>query len=156
MGYSTDFYGQFKVDRKVDDETLAILLGLANTRRVKRKVDAKYGVEGEFYFKGDGFLGQDRDSTVVDYNSPPRTQPSLWCQWAIDESDRQTIQWDGGEKFYCYVEWIEYILNKVLLPRGYKLTGQVSWQGEDSSDRGQIIADGDSIRTGLGRIVYDF
>lgn len=156
MGYSTDFYGNFTVDRKVDDETLAILVGLSATRRMKRKVDPKYGLEGEFYFEGGGLLGQDRDDTVINYNSPPKNQPGLWCQWAINEDDRQTIEWDGGEKFYHYIEWIEYVLDKVLLPRGYKLTGSVTWQGEDPGDRGQIVADGNRIRVGSGRVVYDF
>lgn len=42
------------------------------------------------------------------------------------------------EKFYSYVEWLVYIVNKVLKPAGYKLTGTVDWQGEDNDDIGII------------------
>jgi len=138
MGYSTDFQGRFDLDRELDDETYELLDGLATTRRMKRKVDEKYGIEGEFYIYGKGFLGQDLDdSTIIAYNSPPVTQPSLWCQWA-PTSDRKGLQWDGGEKFYRYVEWLRYLVNSVLAPRNYTLSGSVYWQGEDADDRGRI------------------
>lgn len=155
MGYSTDFYGSFKVDRPVDDDTLKLLVGLNQTRRMKRRVDPKYGVDGEFYIDGKGWMGQDEDSTIVNFNIPPRTQPSLWCQWQIDENDRQTISWDGGEKFYSYVEWIDYIAKKVLAPRGYKVSGEVTWQGEDSEDRGMIVVHNNKVSTKIGRTVYE-
>ena len=46
--------------------------------------------------------------------------------------------WDEGEKFYDYVEWMEYLIEKILKPRGYVVNGQVTWQGEDSDDKGMI------------------
>ncbi len=130
MGYSTQFSGSFNINKPVDEETFNLLKGLSETRRMKRNVDAKYGVEGEFYIA-------DEKTGVTDGNSPPSTQPGLWCQWEIQE-DRQTIEWDEGEKFYSYVEWIEYLIGKVLAPKGYKLNGLVLFQGEDVSDNGGI------------------
>jgi hypothetical protein len=146
MGYSTQFVGEFKVDRPVDTETYNLLVGLATTRRMKRRVDAKYGVDGEFYVEDD-------DEGVVDNNRTPSTQPSLWCQWLIDD-DRQTISWDGGEKFYDYVEWIKYIADRVLKPRGYKLSGEVEWQGEDARDIGIIVVTENEVTTKKGRVVF--
>lgn len=137
MGYTTEFSGVFKTDRPVDEETYNLLIGLAETRRMARKVDLKYGVEGEFYIDGDGFAEQERENNIIDCNKPPKTQPSLWCQWHI-QPDHQTIVWDGNEKFYNYVEWIEYLIERILKPRGYKVAGQVKWQGEDIDDRGII------------------
>ena len=131
MGYTTQFEGSFNIDKEVDKETYKLLKGIADTRRIKRAgLDKKYGVEGEFYFK-------DEKTGVVNYNEPPRTQPSLYCQWIIQE-DRKTIIWDDGEKFYNYVEWIEYLINSILQPRGYTVNGLVIWQGEDMMDRGLI------------------
>lgn len=138
MGYTTEFQGSFQVDKPVDDDTLNLLVGLATTRRMKRSVSSDFGVEGEFYVSGKGFAGQDREDNIVDYNSPPSTQPGLWCQWLIDEDDRRTISWNGGEKFYRYVEWIEYLINRVLAPRGYKVSGEVHWFGESRGDTGLI------------------
>ena len=144
MGYSTDFSGQFTLDRKLDDETFDLLNGLASTRRMKRNVDSKYGVDGEFYI-GKGDFGQDEEDNIVDYNTPPRTQPSLWLQW-IPTDDREHIEWDGNEKFYSYVEWIEYIINKVLKPKGYVLNGVVEWGGEERSDVGEITITDNVVR----------
>ncbi len=140
MGYQTEFYGQFDLDREVDEETERVLNGLATTRRMARTGldESVYGVEGEFFFKDDGNYGQSEDSTIIDFNRPPSTQPGLWCQWALTE-DKNGIEWDGGEKFYNYVEWIEYLIEKVLKPRGYVLNGKVEYQGDERDDTGTIV-----------------
>jgi hypothetical protein len=79
MGYTTDFSGEFKLNKPLDPETERLMDGLNTTRRMKRNVDESiYGIEGEFYF-GSGSFGQDREENIIDYNSPPRTQPGLWC-----------------------------------------------------------------------------
>ena len=143
MGYTTDFSGKFKINKKVDDATYTLLVGLSTTRRMKRSgLDEKvYGIDGEFYCEDTEDLGQQHEPSkgkIVDYNTPSRTQPSLWCHWAIQE-DRQTIVWDGGEKFYEYRKWIVYLINKVLRPRKYVVNGKVEWIGEDSfNDQGVI------------------
>lgn len=140
MGYHTEFHGQFNLNRPLDKETHEFLTKLASTRRMKRRMDPKYGVQGEFYVDAateDDPFGQNEDETVIDGNRPPRTQPSLWCQW-IPNEDGTAIEWDGGEKFYDYIEWIEYIQKAVLDDKGYHLTGTVYWDGEESGDLGQI------------------
>jgi len=143
MGYTTDFEGQFDINKAVDIKTFNLINGLANTRRMKRAgLPEKYGVDGEFYFEPEDFkdCGQSdkpKLGTIVDDNTPPSTQPSLWLQWIITD-DYKHIQWDGNEKFYCYVEWLEYIINKILKPRGYVVNGIVRWRGEEFDDIGTI------------------
>lgn len=137
MGYTTDFRGQFDISTRLDTDTQTLLTKLNETRRMARKLGPEYGIEGEFYVDGKGSFGQDREDSVIEYNRPPSTQPSLWCQWRPTK-DGLHIEWDGGEKFYSYVEWIEYIINKILAPRGYFLTGIVEWRGEDWDDVGAI------------------
>ena len=154
MGYTTDFSGRFEIDRQVDYETGKLLNGLNQTRRVARDVDDKYGIEGEFYVEGEGNRGQDRDDTIIDYNRPPKTQPSLWCQWELTE-DGKYIRWDGGEKFNEYIEWIEYIIEKILDPKGYILNGEVEWFGENYDDRGLIIVKDNVVSVKHARIIYE-
>lgn len=139
MGYHTEFKGSFTIDRPVDEETYELLRGLGTTRRMKRRVSPKYGMDGEFYVKDD-------DEGIVDYNTPPIMQPGLWCDWLIQE-DRQTIEWDGSEKFYCYVDWLEYLILAVLEPRGYKLSGTVCWRGEAFCDVGAITVKDNKFNT---------
>lgn len=145
MGYTTDFTGRFDLNKVLDAETLALLKGLNETRRMKRNIDG-YGIEGEFYFK-------DEVTGVVDHNRPPRSQPGLWCGW-MPTSDAKGIEWDGGEKFYEYVEWLQYLVDKVLAPNGYKLTGVVAWRGENSDDLGAIYVKNNKIEALRGEVVY--
>ena len=145
MGYTTEFRGGWKLNKKLDDDTFNLLVGLASTRRVARNLEG-YGVEGEFYWKDDGNCGQNHTPDVIDSNRPPKTQPSLWLQWVPTE-DRMGIEWDGGEKFYSYVEWIEYLITAILAPRGYVLNGSVEWRGEEWDDIGIIRIEDNIVQT---------
>ena len=61
-----------------------------------------------------------------------------YCQWEVTK-DRQHIKWDGNEKFRDYIEWLQYIIDDLLLPNGYILMGSVQYSGEDMSDRGTLL-----------------
>ena len=137
MGYTTDFSGRFELDKPLAPKMKKFLTLLNETRRMKRNVDEAFGIEGEFFVFGTGSYGQDHDNSIVDFNQQPSTQPSLWCQWVPNE-DGTAIEWDGGEKFYAYSEWLFYLINKILAPNGYTLNGTVIWQGEETGDVGKI------------------
>jgi hypothetical protein len=137
MGYTTEFDGQFELNKPLSPLMKEYLNKFNDSRRMKRSVEG-YGTEGEFFVNGVGFKGQGRDETVIDNNEPPVTQPGLWCQWKPNE-DGTAIEWDGAEKFYYYSEWLVYIIHKFLAPNGYILEGIVTWQGEDTGDVGEII-----------------
>lgn len=68
--------------------------------------------------------------------------PDSYCQWTLTK-DFSGIHWDGGEKFYDYVEWAQWIIDKILTPANIALYGEIEFFGEDSSDIGKlVIADG--------------
>jgi len=90
--------------------------------------------------------GQRHDASVRDYNNPPDDQPGLWCQWTPTE-DGSAIEWDGGEKFYYYVEWLQYLIDNFLQPWGYTLNGKVKWKGEEKGDRGTITVTNNKVST---------
>lgn len=97
---------------------------------IRKAVGLPLGTEGEFYVN-------DANESILDHNQQSVTQPGLWCQWEPTD-DGCGIQWDEGEKFYCYVEWLEYIVENFLKPWGYKLNGLVEWDGEGHGDVGVI------------------
>jgi len=144
MGYTTDFSGFFELNKQLGPKMKEFLTKFNETRRMKRNVSDKYGVEGEFFVEGTGSFGQDHTSDVVDYNEPPSTQPGLWCQWTPTQ-DGMGIEWDGGEKFYHYTEWLVYLITKILEPNGYVLNGVVQWRGEDVGDVGEIFVEDNKV-----------
>jgi hypothetical protein len=103
------------------------------------------GVQGGYFVGGEGYAGQSEDPSVRDYNRPPRGQPGLWCGWTPTD-DGTAIVWDGGEKFYSYVEWLEYLIEHFLAPWGYFLDGQMEWQGEEDEDTGVITVHNNVVK----------
>jgi len=146
MGYTTDFSGRFETNKPLSDKMFNYLKMFNETRRMGRNLDAAYGVQGEFFVEGKGFMGQGDDSSVIDHNTAPSTQPGLWCQWTPSD-DRMGIEWDCGEKFYSYTEWLVYLIHKILAPNGYVLNGTVTWQGEEVGDVGKIIVEDNRVFT---------
>lgn len=152
MGYYTDFIGAFRIDRPIAKEIADLIRGLANTRRMKRDnamlIEAGYGdcgVDGEFFCIDDGRFGEDIfPESVVDENQPPATQPSLWCEWLLAE-DNQTIQCGFGDMFESYVEWIQYLIDKILAPNGYYVNGRVAYRGEEFTDFGLIEVNNNKV-----------
>ena len=147
MGYTTDFQGEFKLDRPLKAEHAAFLRAFADTRRMARdgtklptdpiRHAAELDHRAEYFVSAGGDFGQASDPSVLDYNSPPADQPGLWCKWEPNE-DGTAIRWNGREKFYRYVEWLRYLIVHFLSPWGYDLNGDVSWQGEERGDTGVI------------------
>ena len=199
MGYTTNFDGSLKLSKNLTEEQFKYIELFNETRRMKRDVnklmemyDGKhgypgrtgtpqeiYGNDGEYFVGGGGHAGQDRDDSIIDFNTPPgqldfttenfnerwtlnelrkvegKCQPGLWCQWGVADRDGvQTFEWDGGEKFYNYTEWLSYLINHFFEPWGIKLTGEIEWVGEDSGDRGKIVVENNDIAVYHAESVY--
>lgn len=157
MGYTTQFAGAFDISPRLLDSYALYLLEFSKTRHVKRDiailrclwhtntcslpdpgceaVDLSLGTEGEYFIAA---ADPQAEASILDDNRPPATQPSLWCQW-IPTPDGGGIQWDGREKFYRYVEWLQYLIDHFLDRWSYQLNGTVTWQGETGADRGAIV-----------------
>jgi hypothetical protein len=168
MGYSTDFYGSLSFNKPVAPWLVAYINKFSNTRRMKRdpeKIKEQFpnwgelcfngelGEEGEYFIGGTGSFGQGVDTSVLDHNSPAKTQPGLWCQWIVNEKEN-CLEWDGGEKFYNYEEWLDYLIDNFFEPLGYVLNGDIQWQGEDDDDCGTIHVEDNIISTEMGMHVY--
>jgi len=179
MGYTTNFTGEFALNKPLAAKHRRYLQAFAETRRMKRdaakaariedpiRLDAGLliGTEGGYYV-GSARLdrktgrveapdfGQGEDPSVRDHNEPPKGQPGLWCQW-VPNAEGTAIVWDEGEKFYAYVEWLQYLITHFLKPWDYVLSGEVTWEGEEQGDVGKIVVKKNVVTTKAGRIVYD-
>lgn len=150
MGYNTDFIGSLEFNKPVTEELKNYINKFSNIRHMKRDIGklkeihpnwqnecykGTLGHDGEFFIGGSAdFI--DRDKDIIDYNCHPFGVPGLWCQWIINDNDE--LEWDGGEKFYNYVEWLDYLIGHFFEPEGYILNGTIEFQGEESDDCGYI------------------
>jgi hypothetical protein len=136
-------------------------------------VEEVYGVEGAYFSRQ---TPEDR-SSILDHNMPPgeikiiftpdeyaesrkksqekrdngECQPGLWCNWEVVEcNDNHILQWDGGEKFYEYINWLKYLINNFFNPWDVKLNGEIIWTGEDIVDFGKIIVTNNMVEVYTG------
>jgi hypothetical protein len=151
MGYTTNFSGYFEVTPDMKPEHHEYINKFRETRRMKRDSQKALlfpdpiretaglciGLEGSYFVGGVGYYGQDRDDSVIESNEPPEGQPGLWCQWIVN--DVGNVEWDESEKFYNYVEWLQYLIDHFFSKWEYTLNGTVYWQGEDLNDIGRIF-----------------
>lgn len=175
MGYTTSFSGDFKISPPLSPEQAAYINKFSETRRMCRNEDKTsqipdpirevvglpVGKDGGYFVGAPDSepFGQAKTDDVVNYNKPPSEQPSLWCQWVVEDSSEakfDSLGWDGGEKFYCYVEWLEYMINHFFKPWGRRLDGTVHWYGEDSADMGVIEINNNDIKVGHAVISYEY
>lgn len=152
MGYDTYFEGAFTVKQKLDPEVIDMINRFSRSRRMQRdsqKLADALGISLEQclerYLEEGQLFCEDEDTAVVDHNEPPSQQPGLWCQWVAAECGHH-IMWDGGEKFYYYVEWLKYIIKVFLQPRGDELVGEVFYAGDSEDDVGWIVVRNKEVR----------
>lgn len=168
MGYTTDFDGRFNLDHPLTPEHAAYLHAFGETRRMARDpkvyadkpdpiraaVGLPLGPQCAYYTGSTAFAGQDYDSPgIIGHGSTtPQGQPGLWCQW-LPTDDLGGIEWNGGEKFYNYDDWMTYLIEHFLAPWGYTVSGAVTYSGESDDDQGTLtIVDGVCVKTAAIRL----
>ncbi len=80
--------------------------------------------------------------------------PDAYCQWEPTK-DGCGLEWDGGEKFYHYDDWIEF-LAAFLQTKGYVVTGSVRFRGESFDDCGVLtIVDGKASKSSAPPVAWN-
>lgn len=103
----------------------------------------------------EGKMGFNRALTVPEFNELkafnnmekdeyPEGVPDSWCQW-VPTLDGYGLEWDGGEKFYEYAEWLEWLKENWLKPKGIKIQGRINYQGEEIGDVGYLEVKDDKL-----------
>ena len=80
------------------------------------------------------------------------TQPGLWCQWVVSD-DGKYLEWDGGEKFYNYVDWLKYLIRHFFQNWGLVLNGEIEWKGEEFNDVGKIVVKDNVVKIFIPKFV---
>jgi len=172
MGYTTYFTGAISIDPPLNEKEIKYLTKFADTRRMDRE-------KGPYYVGAGGVAGQAREDDIRDYNRPSEGQPGLWCQWVpadiqVDELDTpilaRSIEWDGGEKFYYALEWMQYLVDHFIgndpiakkvdpekfdFLQGHTLNGEILAEGEEQGDIWKIIVEDNVVTEKEAKIVWD-
>lgn len=72
-----------------------------------------------------------------------------YFQW-VPAASLQHIVWDGNEKFYKYIEQMEWLCNW-LRQHDILANGNLQWQGEENGDTGSLVVTANAVtahRTG--------
>ena len=157
MGYTTTFDGVINVDPPLSDAEVAYLKKFSRTRRMNCQ-------QGPYYVDRGGGYGQDHGPDVIDYNEPPAGQPGLWCKW-VPTDDGEGIEWDGNEKFYESVEWMQYLIDHFIGPSplaqnqlpfftGHNCNGQLEASGEEAGDLWLLVVKNNKASERRGKVVY--
>lgn len=150
MGYTTTFDGKVAIDPPLNQEEIQFLTDFSESRRMDRK-EGPYELENE---------------NVLNHNKPPEGQPSLWCDW-VPTPDGEAIVWDGREKFYDPIEWMQYLIDHFLKPNAiakdalpflqanHTLNGEIFAQGESHGDIWKLVVTDNVVEYKSARFVYD-
>jgi hypothetical protein len=136
MGYKTTFTGELTITPPLSVKFIQYLRIFVKKRHFcMKQTNSDLGTEGEFSLD----LISETDDNVLDYNKPPGTQPSLWCDWFLSNNGARIYPIDGNN--YRYAEWLIYLNEHFFTVMNNKLSGQISWQGEHHNDHGIIQID---------------
>jgi hypothetical protein len=161
VGYTTEFSGQFRLDRKLAPEHEAYLRAFNearhmrfNMKRVGRVPDSAraaaelpIGPDGAYCVFTRG--AQTSRNLVLEDVSPLGPNCSRYCGW-VPTDDGSGLTWDGGDKFEGYATWLAFVVEHFLDRWGYALRGAVAWQGETDTDRGVLFVRNNKIVVGGG------
>lgn len=161
MGYNIIYEGKVNIDKPLDDKTYQQIMGISKTRRMiwdTRKLEAdgiakvlEIGAYGELFFEPTDMNEKEKREFEVKYlkdgNEPPGIQPALWGVWSPSD-DKSSLIWNNNGHAYLGHEWLQYIVKKILIPRGYYPRGVVNWFAEESYYGGKYhtIVEGNSVR----------
>ena len=156
MGYTTYFNGGFYFNKEVDEKLKEYIDKYSYTRHmsydtslIKEKIpfwraftlNGDLGKNGALIADKQRLLDDFHGEFVKDYNDNG-VCPGLWSHWVIEDNQ---LVWDEGEKFYNYIEWLEFYITHFFEPYDLVLNGVAYFYGEERGDCGYIIIDENHI-----------
>jgi len=135
VGYHTEFRGAFAISPPLRAHHLAYLRKFNEIRHEKRDPEVAAKIPDPLREAVGLPLGPDAcffvgeptpdDPTLLGNFETATSQPaSYYCQW-MPSDDGKLLVWDGGEKFYEYVEWLQYLIDNFFVSWGYVINGSV-------------------------------
>jgi hypothetical protein len=147
MGYSTTFTGHLDLSTPLNDHQQKFLDYFVNCRQcIYKQLHDNHPIfemikNCNLPMKKE-YLVSDNDHDVKLFNDHTG-KPSLNCDWIVEDNQ---LKWNENEKFYNYLEWLQYLIDNFFNVWNIKLNGIMDYKGEDLGDCGTIVVN-DSIIT---------
>ena len=129
MGYSVSYCGDINVEPSLTEEDAATFLEIVNDKRTDRTKD---------FF--------DRIAA-----SPEAQIPYSVGLLELSE-DRSQILAETDESRAGAGTWLQLVVEHFLVPKGYSVEGEITWNGDEAEDRGCIYAQGQQVEVVDDRI----
>ncbi len=127
MSYHTHFTGEFTLNRPL-------------TIAEKAKIDA---------------FCQDRHEAAEQARDK---LPDYYCPWGVNE-DGTAIDGEasneGGGSAWNYAEWLRILIERQIKPLGLTLNGEITWEGEESSDMGKLVVADNVLTIKKAKITFE-
>lgn len=137
MGYTTEFEGALELRPALADGLVAAWNAMVKERNNTYLDGSPRSFDAKLY----GRLEVRRPNAG---QTKWPCAPSCWDQWTLrqDKAKQCTlIEWDGGEKFYGFIRWLQHTLDTlhaVVRPLQLSVTGLIRWQGQEKEDQGVL------------------
>ena len=146
MGYTTEFCGTIAV-------TPALPLEF-----IERWNKATEGTPGKRYVSSYRDGVSDEPDMLPGF---PGRKPRAWCQWVLvaNQDDAYTgIEWDGNEKFYDYINWLQFLVAAIRnVEPDAEFEGFIEWDGEEHGDIGALRVNADGqVEVGYPPVLSDY
>ena len=129
MGYSVSYCGDINVEPSLTEEDAATFLEIVNDKRTDRTKD---------FF--------DRVA------ASPEAQIPYSVGLLELSDDRSQILPETDESRAGAGTWLQLVVEHFLVPKGYSVEGEITWNGDEAEDRGCIYAQGQQVEVVDDRI----
>jgi hypothetical protein len=124
MSYLIDFFGEFKINNKLNNDHAIYLNNL-------------------YLFAGPHWSDKPKD-LELSLDNPPKST----LHWQLSDNDQYLIPdyEDNFDNIEDHIEWLQYMISKFLIPWNYILNGEIGWRGEKFEDTGYIIVQNNVLK----------
>ena len=150
MGVQTEYLGHIDVVPSLNEAERNYLHRFARSRRC-------YRPEGPYAVDPHNPHDDNSDAAVELYNTLATGQPSYWCDWEPCP-EGCCISWNGLEKFYSALDWLEYLIDHFLRSNAHALASgdpQFSDFTFDHQTNGLILGEQQDNRELFAIVVTD-
>lgn len=160
MGYYTEYYGELHFNKPVSKPLSDYLSAFFSTDHNQRDVSliteflqkrniplsvilppslSEIGTDGKFFVDRNNSPIHNADNQfIIDSKTPADDCPSTWCNFSYYDEENCLMPGDGYNTAATCAAWLKWLITYLFQPEDLILNGIISYEGENSDDKGFI------------------